>query len=85
MSELQHVVAAVTDAQRKIKEQIMRIHSFQAANEEAMQKIGEALHGSSKNYDTRLLAQLEKTNAEFNKTVATLQQADLALLRVSQI
>ena len=84
MSMAGNINAAIIGSKQQINEQIMRISSFQKSNEEAVQKVMGALQGSTRNHDTKLLAQLEKTNVELKKALDLLQQADMALLQASQ-
>jgi hypothetical protein len=85
MSQLQQVVAAIGEAQRNVKEQMMRISSFQAAHNDAIQQVVNALQGSTRGHDERLCAELEKSKADLRMSMELLAQAEYCLMQVSMM
>ena len=82
MSQVASINAVVVRVKEKVKEQQMRLSSFQTSNEKAMQKVIAALEESENKHETKLLDQLKLTNEKLRDALESLQQAEMSLFKV---
>ena len=85
MSMVQELIAAVTNAERQIDEQIGKLRSYKAEIDSVAQRIESALLGSQQEYNKQMMDQLTATKAQVDSTLGFLQDAKDKLLRVRMI
>lgn len=85
MSMVQQLIAAVTNAERQIDEQIMKLQSYQSEIDQLTIHVQDTLGGSEQQYAQKMMQQLALTRKEVTETVGRLQAAKEKLLRVRMI
>lgn len=85
MSMVQELIAAVTNAERQIDDQIMKLRGYSGEIEKVTQRVDSAFGGSEKQYGQQMIQQLAITNAQINDTLTRLQAAKDQLGRVKMI
>ena len=85
MSMVTDLIAAVTNAERQIDEQIMRLKSYQSEIETVSKRADAAFSGSTVQYGQKMIEQLSKTSQQINDTINRLQAAKEKLIQVRMI
>ena len=85
MSMVMELIAAVTAAERRIDEQLGRLVTYQSQIDEVTARVEAALAGSTQNYNTRMIQQLNATKQQIDQTVSALQAAKEQLLQVRMV
>ena len=69
MSMVQELIAAVTNAERQIDDQIMKLRSYADEMDKATQRVDAAFRGSEKQYGQQMVEQLSMTKTQVNATL----------------
>lgn len=85
MSMVTDLIAAVTNAERQIDEQIMRLKSYQSEIETVSKRADAAFSGSTVQYGQKMIEQLSQTSQQINDTINRLQAAKEKLIQVRMI
>ena len=85
MSMVTGLISAVSDAERLIDDQIMKLQSYQAQIDSASQRVDAAFAGSTVQYGQNMIDQLSKTRQQVTDTINYLQSAKDKLIRVRMI
>lgn len=85
MSMVQQLIAAVTNAERQIDEQMMKLRIYEADVDQVKIKVDNALHGSEQEYAQQMMQQLDLTKTQVQTTINQLQAAKDKLERVRMI
>ncbi len=85
MSLVQELIAAVTNSERQIDEQITKLTNYSNEISQVTQKVQSAFEGSQQEYGQKMLQQLAQTKDEVNKTIGHLQSAKTKLMQVRMI
>lgn len=85
MSMVTELIAAVSNAERQIDEQVARLRSFQKEIASVQRRTEAALSGSTQPYEQRMLEQLSQTDRQITDTIGRLQDAREKLTRVRMI
>lgn len=85
MSMVRELIAAVSAAERNIDGQLMKLHSYQKANDDLMKQIVEELDGSTHSSSLNMRTQLNQTKSQIATTISLLEQAKVKLQRVRMI
>ena len=85
MSMVQELIAAVTNAERQIDDQIMKLQSYAGEIDKATQRVDSAFSGSEKEFDKQMLHQLSATKTQVSDTLGRLQEAKTKLVQVRMI
>lgn len=85
MSMIQELIAAVSNAERNIDDQISKLTAYKQQVEQVSSRVDTALAGSSQDYGTRMLQQLSVTGSQVDQTIAALQSAKQKLAQVRMV
>jgi len=85
MSMVQELIAAVTNAERQIDDQIMKLQSYVGEIDKVTQRVDSAFGGSGKEFGKQMLQQLSMTKTQVNDTLGRLQEAKIKLVQVRMI
>lgn len=85
MSMVTELIAAVSDAERRIDDQIMKLQSYQSRIDSVSQRVDAAFSGSTVQYGQEMIEQLSATKKQVNDTIGFLQGAKDKLIRVRMI
>jgi len=85
MSMVTELIAAVSDAERRIDDQIMKLQSFMSQVDSVSQRADAAFSGSTVQYGKDMIEQLSLTKKQVNDTIGYLQGAKEKLIRVRMI
>ena len=85
MSMVTELIAAVSDAERRIDDQIMKLQNFMTQVDSVSQRTDAAFSGSTVQYGKDMIEQLSLTKKQVNDTIGYLQQAKEKLIRVRMI
>lgn len=85
MSMVRELIGAVSEAERHLDEQTMRLTSYKADMERVMRRVEAALAGSERRYNQRMVDQIDATRAQVDATLQELQAAKEKLQRVRMI
>ena len=85
MSMVQELITAVTNAERQIDDQIMKLRSYSSEIEKVTQRVDSAFSGSEKQYGQQMMGQLSMTKTQVNDTLTRLQTAKDTLVQVRMI
>ena len=85
MSMVQQLIAAVTNAERQIDEQMMKLRIYEADVDQVKIKVDNALHGSEQEYAQQMMQQLDLTKTQVQTTINQRQAAKDKLERVRMI
>lgn len=77
--------AEVTNAERQIDEQMMKLRIYEADVDQVKIKVDNALHGSEQEYAQQMMQQLDLTKTQVQTTINQLQAAKDKLERVRMI
>ena len=83
MSMIQELISAVTDSERQIDDQIMKLNSYLQQIEITSKKVDEALSGVK--YGEDMINQLLQTKQQINNTIGYLQTAKDRLIQVRMV
>ena len=82
MSMVQELIAAVTNAERQIDDQMMKLQSYAGEIARVTERVDSTLRGSKTQYGQQMLQQLSTTSIQVNDTLNRLQSAKDKLIRV---
>ena len=85
MSMVTDLIAAVSDTQRRIDDQIMKLRSYQSELDSVSQRADAAFSGSTLNYGQNMIDKLSQTKQQISDTIDRLQEAKDALSRMQMI
>lgn len=85
MSMVQDLIAAVSNAERQLDEQISKLNSYINEIEQVSQRVDAAFSGSGKDYGNQMLQQLTITKSQVSDTINRLQVAKDKLIQVRMI
>lgn len=85
MSMVQELVAAVTDAERKIDRQINELRIYNAQIGKVLERVEAALNGSRQDYGINMVRQLISTQKEIARTIGQLEMSKQKLDHVRNI
>ena len=85
MSMVQELIAAVTNAERQIDDQIMKLRSYSSEIEKVTQRVDSAFRGSEKQYGQQMIQHLSMTKTQVADTLVRLQTAKDKLVQVRMI
>lgn len=85
MSMVQQLISAVTNAQRQIDDQILKLSSYSGEIDEVTLRVNAAFSGSQREYGQQMLQQLSQTKQQVNQTVERLQDAKDKLTQVRMV
>lgn len=85
MSMVMELIAAVTNAERQIDDQISKLHSYQSEIDTVTQRANAAFSGSSNQYGQKMIDQLSQTKQQVSDTISRLQNAKEKLTQVRMI
>ena len=85
MSMLQELIMAVTNAERRIDEQIGQLSAYVTKLDDVTGRVSSALAGSTQEHERRMLQQLSATRAEVRRSIEQLQAAKGMLAYVRKI
>lgn len=85
MSMVMELIAAVTNAERQIDDQISKLHSYQSEIDTVAQRVNAAFSGSSNQYGQKMIDQLSQTKQQVSDTISRLQNAKEKLTQVRMI
>ena len=85
MSMVTQLISAVSDAERRIDDQIMKLQSYLSQIDRVAQRTDAAFSGSAVQYGKDMVEQLSLTKKQVNDTIGYLQQAKEKLIRVRMI
>lgn len=85
MSLVQELIAAVTNAERQIDDQIAKLTNYSSEISQVTQKVQSAFEGSQREYGQKMLQQLAQTKSDVDKTIGQLQEAKTKLTQVRMI
>jgi len=82
---VQELIAAVTNAERQIDDQIMKLRDYSGEIEKVTQRVDAAFRGSEKEFGQQMVQQLSLTKTQVNDTLTRLQAAKDKLIQVRMI
>ena len=85
MSMVMELIAAVTDAERRIDDQIMKLQSYLTQIDSVSQRVDATFSGSTDQYGRNMIEQLSVTKKQINDTIGILQEAKNKLIMVRMI
>ena len=85
MSMVIELIAAVSNAERQINDQISKLHSYQGEIENVLQRVNAAFYGSTNQYGQNMIDQLTHTKQQVGDTISRLQNAKEKLIQVRMI
>ena len=85
MSMVMELISAVTDAERRIDDQISKLNSFQSEIDSVSQRVDAAFSGSNVQYGQNMIDQLSQTKQQIADTIGRLQNAKEKLTQVRMI
>ena len=85
MSMVTELIAAVSNAERQIDDQIAKLKSFQGEIDSAKQRADAAFSGSTVSCGQRMIEQLSQTNQQITDTIGRLQNAKDKLIQVRMV
>lgn len=85
MSMVTELIAAVSNAERQIDDQISKLQSYQNEIETVRMRADAAFSGSAAQYGQNMADQLSRTKQQVADTIGRLQEAKLKLTQVRMI
>lgn len=85
MSMIIELIAAISNAERQIDDQIGKLNSYKSQISQVKTQVGNAFGGSQSQDANAMLQQLSSTETQINETISNLQNAKDKLLRVRAI
>ena len=85
MSMVTELIAAVSNAERRIDDQILKLQSYQSQIDCVSQRVDAAFNGSTIQYGQDMMEQLSMTKKQIIDTISFLEVAKDKLIRVRMI
>lgn len=85
MSMVTDLIAAVSDAERRIDDQIMKLKSYQSQIDSISQRVDATFSGSTAQHGRNMIKQLSLTKKQVEATLGYLQATKDKLIRVRMI
>ncbi len=85
MSMVTDLIAAVTNAERQIDDQIAKLQNYQMEMEQVQKRVDAAFSGSTVHYGQNMIEQLSGTKQQVADTIGRLQGAKEKLMLVRMI
>lgn len=85
MSMVQQLIQAVTAAQRQIDDQATRLQAYNGQVDRVIQQVQSELSGSTQQYASEMLQQLQQTKQQVSDTLGKLSAAKEKLTQVKMI
>lgn len=85
MSMIIELIAAISNAERQIDDQIGKLNSYKSQISQVKTQVENAFGGSQSQDANAMLQQLSSTETQINETISNLQNAKDKLLRVRAI
>jgi hypothetical protein len=85
MSMITELIAAISNAERQIDDQIGKLNSYKSQISQVKTQVENAFGGSQSQDANAMLQQLSSTETQINETISNLQNAKDKLLRVRAI
>jgi hypothetical protein len=85
MSMITELIAAISNAERQIDDQIGKLNSYKSQISQVKTQVENAFGGSQSQDANAMLQQLSSTETQINETILNLQNAKDKLLRVRAI
>lgn len=85
MSMVTELIAAVSNAERQIDDQISKLRSYQNEIDFVQQRVDAAFSGSTVQYGQNMIEQLSRTKQQVTDTINRLQNAKDKLIQVRMI
>ena len=82
MSMMQELISSIVDAERRIDDQVVKLHSYLRELDIAAQKTDAAFAGSGVRCGQEMIDQIERTKNQVNETIIRLNAAKEKLTRV---
>lgn len=85
MSMIMELIAAITNAERQIDDQIGKLNSYKSEMQQVTSQIENAFGGSQNQDAQTMLQQITMTAKQIDETIANLQNAKEKLLQVRTV
>ena len=85
MSMVQQLIQAVTAAQRQIDDQATKLQAYNGQVDRVIQQVQSELSGSTQQYASEMLQQLQQTKQQVSDTLGNLSAAKEKLTQVKMI
>ena len=85
MSMVTELIAAVSNAERQIDDQISKLQSYQNEIDTVQKRVDVAFSGSTVQYGQNMIEQLSQTKQKVTDTISRLQNAKDKLIQVRMI
>ena len=85
MSMITELIAAISNAERQIDDQIGKLNNYKSQISQVKTQVENAFGGSQSQDANAMLQQLSSTETQINETISNLQNAKDKLLRVRAI
>lgn len=85
MSMVQQLIQAVTAAQRQIDDQATKLQAYNGQVDRVIQQVQSELSGSTQQYASEMLQQLQQTKQQVSDTLGKLSAAKEKLTQVKMI
>lgn len=85
MSMVQQLIQAVTAAQRQIDDQVTKLQAYNGQVDRVIQQVQSELSGSTQQYASEMLQQLQQTKQQVSDTLGKLSAAKEKLTQVKMI
>ncbi len=85
MSMIMELIAAITNAERQIEDQIGKLNSYKSEMQQVTSRIESAFGGSQSRDARTMLQQITITEKQIDETIGNLQNAKEKLLQVKTI
>lgn len=82
MSMVQQLISAITNAERQLDDQMMKLHGYINEIDQVTQRVQAAFDGSQQDYGRNMLNQLSTTKQTVEQTLEKLQAAKDKLMQV---
>lgn len=82
MSMVMELIAAVSNAERQIDDQISKLQSYQNEIDFVQKRVDAAFSGSNVQYGKNMIEQLSQTKQQVTDTISRLQNAKDKLIQV---
>ena len=69
MSMVTELISAVSDAERRIDDQVMKLQGFMTQIDSVSQRVDDAFNGSTVQYGKNMIEQLSSTKKQVNDTI----------------
>lgn len=85
MSMMMELIAAVTNAERQVDDQISKLNSYKSQIKDVTSQVENAFGGAQSQDAQNMLQQLSVTERQIDETISHLQSAKDKLLRVRTV